>query len=120
MIVLSGKKENFADYCEEKFLSRASRRGFQELLIGYKLEEVPMDSTILEATQADEKKKIRTKYLNKEAFEEFILSIDTSTAAGRVAFRIIKGCKTKYQRGTRRHHNSVRVFDKNFKHYNST
>ena len=33
--------------------------------------------------------------MNKEAFEELILSIDTSTAAWKVAFHIIKGYKTK-------------------------
>ena len=89
------KKEEFADYWEDKFLSRAGRRNFQELLTGCKPEELPKDSTLLDATQADEKEKIRIKDLNKEAFKEFILSIDTSTAAGKVACCIIKGCKTE-------------------------
>ena len=35
------------------------------------------------------------KYLNKEAFEESILSIDARTAAGKVSFCIIKGYKIK-------------------------
>ena len=61
--MLSGKKEDFADYWEDKFLARASRRGFQELLTGCKLEEVTKDSTILDATQADEKEQIRIKYI---------------------------------------------------------
>ena len=47
------------------------------------------------ATQDDEKEKILIQDLNKESFEELILSIDTSTAAGKVAFSIMKGCKTK-------------------------
>ena len=53
VIVFSGKKEDFADYWECKFLARARRRGFQELIVGCKLEEVPKDSTVLEDTQAD-------------------------------------------------------------------
>ena len=68
MIVFSGKKEDFADYWEDKFLARASCRGFQELLTGCKPEEVTKDSTILDATHADDKDQIRIKYLNKEAF----------------------------------------------------
>ena len=95
VIVFSGEKENFTDYWEAQFLARTSHCGFKELLTRCKLEEVPKDSTILEATQADEKEQIRIKYLNKEAFEDLILLIDTSTAAEKVYFRIIKGCKTK-------------------------
>ena len=41
------------------------------------------------------KEQIRIKYLNKEAFEEFILSIDTIKSAGKLSFRFIKGCNTK-------------------------
>ena len=49
----------------------------------------------MDAIQADEKEQIIINNLNKEEFEEFVSSIDTSTAAGKVSFRIIKGCKTK-------------------------
>ena len=91
VIVFSGKKEDLSDYWEDKLLACASRGGFKDLLTGCKLEEVPKDSTILDATQADEKEKIRIKDLNKESFEELILSIDTSTSAGKVAFCVIKG-----------------------------
>ena len=80
---------------ENNFLACASRRGFQELLNRCKLEEVPKDYTILDATESDKKEQIRIKYLNKEAFEELILSINTSTAAGKVEFCIIKGCNRK-------------------------
>ena len=73
VIVFSGKKEDFADYWEDKFLALASHRGFQELLTGCKPEEIPKDSTILDAAQDDEKEKIRIKDLNKEAFEVLLL-----------------------------------------------
>ena len=53
VIVLSGKKEDFTDYWEDKFLARASCQVFQELLTGCKPEELLKDSTILDATQAD-------------------------------------------------------------------
>ena len=74
VIVFSGKKEDFTDYWEDKFLARASRRGFQELLTVCKPEEVPKNSTILDATQADKKEQIRIKDLNKGIFEKMILS----------------------------------------------
>ena len=66
VIVFSDKKEEFADYWGDKFLACASRHGFQELLTGCKLEEVTNDSTILNATQADDKQKILNYDLNKE------------------------------------------------------
>ena len=50
----------------------------------------------MDATQSYEKEQIQIKYLNKEAFLELILSINTNTAAGKVTFHIIKGYKTKY------------------------
>ena len=49
----------------------------------------------MDATQANEKEQIQIKHLNKEAFEELILSIDTITATRKFSFCIIKGCKTK-------------------------
>ena len=50
LMLLSRKTENFADYWEDKFLARASRRDFQELLNGCKPEEVTQDYAILDAT----------------------------------------------------------------------
>ena len=82
VIVFSGKKEDFADYWEDKFPASASCRGFQELLTRCKPEELPKDYSILDATQADEMEHIRITDLNKEVCEELILSIDTNTAAG--------------------------------------
>ena len=58
LIVFSGKKQDFTDYWEDKFLARASLRGFQELLARCKPEEVPKDSTILNVTQAGENEQI--------------------------------------------------------------
>ena len=49
-ILFSGKKEDFADYWEDKFLPRATPSGFQELLTGCKPEELPKYSTILDDT----------------------------------------------------------------------
>ena len=102
VIVFSGKKEDFTDYWDDKFLACASFSGFQDLLARCKPEEVTKDSTILEATQADEKEQIRIKDFLKGSFEELLLSVDTSTAAGKVAFCIIKGCNTnEYPNGNK-------------------
>ena len=43
---------------------------------------------------------VRFNDLNEEAFEDIILSIDHTTKQGKVAFSLVKNCKTaKYREG---------------------
>ena len=64
----------------------------ESILLGR--ETVPKDSEVLNLTTEDGKKEQAIKDKNELAFEELILSVDGSTREGRVAFQLIKGCKT--------------------------
>jgi len=97
VIVFSGKQEDWK-FWEVKFLARARRKGFRELLLG-KL-TIPKDSDVLDATVPAEKKQIEIREANELAFEELVLSIDTSQPEGRVAFQSICSCRpTDYKNG---------------------
>ena len=91
VLPFNGKKENWSVW-EEKFLARAKRKGYKKVLLGK--ETAPKDSeTIDERTDAGKEKK-RLKDANELGFEELILSIDGKSKAGKVAFALVKGCKS--------------------------
>jgi len=97
VIVFSGKQDDWR-FWEVKFLVRARRKGFRELLLGKKT--IPTDSEVLSETVPAEKIKIEIHKANKLAFEELVLSIDTSQPKGRVAFQSICSCRsTDYKNG---------------------
>ena len=56
-------------------------------------DQVPKSDDVLDETMDAGKIKIREE--NDLAFEELILSIKDSTKKGRVAFQLVKGCKTR-------------------------
>jgi len=91
VIVFSGKQDDWR-FWEVKFLARARRKGFRELLLG-KL-TIPIDTEVLNDTVPAEKIKIDIRDANELAFEELVLSIDTSQPEGRVAFQSICSCRT--------------------------
>jgi gag-polypeptide of LTR copia-type len=88
VILFSGKHNDWFDW-EEKFLARAKRKGLKALYIG-KPEDVPVTSKT--NLTSDEAKLVE---LNEIAYSELIMSIDTSTAAGKVAFGLVKASKSK-------------------------
>jgi len=94
--VFNGEPEEW-NYWEEKFLVRASKKGFKDVLTG--IVEAPDDSKMLNLTAAEGKKKNEAKKQNILAFEELILSIDTSKDKGKIAFQIVKNCKTTTKKG---------------------
>jgi hypothetical protein len=63
------------------------------LLLG-KLSIPTVDETFDEGTEYGNKKSIAIK-LNEIAYTELILSIYVKTSSGKVAFNLIKGCKSK-------------------------
>jgi hypothetical protein len=77
----------------KNFLAKAKRCGFKDLLLG-KLSIPNVDKKIDAASDIGKKKSIIIK-LNEIAFTEIILSIDVKASRGKVAFNIIRGCKTK-------------------------
>ena len=91
IIVFNGEPEEWS-YWEEKFLAKASKKGFAKVLTG--IIKAPKDSEVLDPNNAANKEKIDIREQNKLAFEELILSIDTSKDKGKIAFQIVKSCKT--------------------------
>ena len=86
IIPFSGKKEHWAVW-EEKFLARAKRKGYKDILLGK--EKAPKDDVSTDTSPELQ----ALKEANELGFEELILSIDGKTKEGRVAFSLIKGCK---------------------------
>jgi gag-polypeptide of LTR copia-type len=77
----------------EKFLAKARRSGFKDLLLG-KL-SIPKANEVFDVMSDKEKKMMRIINLNKIAYTQFILSIEVKASAGKVAFNIVEGCNFK-------------------------
>ena len=75
-----------------KFLARAQRKGYKEILTGDV--DVPEDDESFDETTEEGKRKKRLRELNEIGYEALILLIDGETQLGRVAFAIVNGCKT--------------------------
>jgi len=97
VIIFSGKQDDWR-FWEVKFLACTRCKGFRELLLGNKT--IPKDSEVLNETVPVEKAKIEIRESNKLAFEELVLSIDTSQPKGRVTFQSICSCRSmEYKNG---------------------
>jgi len=97
VIVFSRKQDDWK-FWEVKFLARARRKGFREILLGK--ETIPKDDEKFDLNKANEKTKSKICNKNKLAFEELLLSIDTSSGDGRVAFQAVCCCKNdNYKNG---------------------
>ena len=77
----------------ERFLAKSKRFGFKDLLLG-KLSIPTADEEIDVESESGKKKSVIIE-LNEIAYSELILSIDIKTSSGKVAFNLIKGCKSK-------------------------
>jgi hypothetical protein len=73
----------------ERFLTKAKRFGFKDLLLG-KLAIPKVDVEIYETSDIGKKQSIIIE-LNEIAYTELILSIDIKASSGKVAFNIIRG-----------------------------
>ena len=88
-VYFSGKKKDWITW-EEKHLAKSKRYGYKDLLMG-KL-TIPKSTEILDSvTDAD---RIKIKDLNEDAYSDLVLSIDTTTSAGKVAFSYVRGTKS--------------------------
>ena len=97
----SGRKEEWPTW-SEKFLAKAKRSGIKDVLLG-KL-EIPKTSDELEEKSEEGRRMMKNADLNELAFTELILSIDVSNSSGKIAFGILKSCKTKdYEDGNATH-----------------
>jgi len=88
VICFDGQQVNWS-YWEEKFLARARRKGFKDVLLG--TVPIPQDSEQLDPGTDASKAKKNARDMNKLAYEELVLSSNTSTSPGKVAFQLIKG-----------------------------
>ena len=92
VITFSGKKTEWPIW-EEKFLARAARKKYKDVLLGKV--EIPKSTDDLTTSNTENKKKLKVRELNELAYQDLILSIDGTTKAGRVAFQIVKMSKVK-------------------------
>ena len=88
--VFNGTDEDWPVW-SEKFLVRARRRGYKNLLLGTeqvpRLKEIAKDEEMLKSIE-------RRRELNELAYEEIVMAIDTSKKTGRVAFDHVRLAKT--------------------------
>ena len=88
----SGKKDDWASW-SEKFLAKAKRSGIKDVLLGRV--QIPKTLDFVDEKTEEGKKQLKIIDLNELAFTELILSIDVSSSAGKIAFGLVKSCKTK-------------------------
>jgi hypothetical protein len=91
VIPFSGKKLDFVAW-EEKFLAGARRKGYKEVILGR--EKIPKDGVVLSSAKEEDKEDIRITEKNEFAYSDLILSIDTTTSAGKVAFNLVRNSKS--------------------------
>jgi len=101
IIEFSGKAEHW-DVWSEKFLARGKRKGYAKLLLCKKnevgVDKIPTTSELAVAesggTEAD-KRVVKVGELNEFAYEDLILSINGNLTSGKVAFNLVKNCKSE-------------------------
>ena len=81
----------------KKFLARAKRKGFRDLLLGKV--PIPKSTEVLDETISTDKAKIKIRDLNDLAYSKLILSFADSDA-GNVAFQYVQNSKSsEYEDG---------------------
>ena len=83
VIPFCGKVDEWPIWCE-KFLSKAKRFGFKDLLLGRL--DIPSFDEEVDKLSEEGKEKARIIELNEIAYTELILSIDVKTSSGKTAF----------------------------------
>ena len=92
VIAFSGKQVDWTVW-EEKFLAKANSKGYRKVLLG--AEVAPSDSQEFDESTAEGRTMKRIREANESAYTDLILSIDGSTATGRVAFNLVRLSKTE-------------------------
>ena len=95
VIEFTGKTSDWEGW-SEKFLARSKRKGYKNVLLGR--EAVPTEADFKQALstpgEVASKKILKRAELNEEAFEDIILSINHTSKQGKVAFSLVKNCKS--------------------------
>jgi hypothetical protein len=92
VIPFQGKSDEWPTW-SEKFLAKARRYGFKDLLLGKV--KVPRTDEDYDMESEEGKKSTIAADMNELAYTELILSIDDKTNSGKVAFNLVNGCKNK-------------------------
>ena len=82
VIAFSGKEADW-HFWSKKFLAKARRSGFRDILLGNST--VPKEDEDVSADKT--KEKLREQ--NELGFEELLLSMDINSSAGKVAFNVV-------------------------------
>ena len=91
VIPFTGKTEEWAVW-SEKFLARAKKKGYKEILTGKT--EIPALTDAAGTAVTLTPTGIKIRELNEEAYIDLVLSINGDTEIGRVAFQMVKGSKS--------------------------
>ena len=95
IIELSGSTQDW-DIWSEKFKARGKRKGYVKLLTGKAKAPTQTEFNAAESGSSEDDKKVKKLgELNELGYEDLILSINGSTKAGKVAFNLVKNCKTE-------------------------
>ena len=94
MVPFSGKQVDWQVWSEQ-FLARARRKGYKDILKGKVkvMSDEEFGKVDMSTDEGKSAKKIRD--LNDAAYETMLLLIDGRSQSGKVAFKIVSGCKTK-------------------------
>jgi hypothetical protein len=92
VLSFSGSRDEWPTW-SEIFLVKAKRSGIKDLLLGKVL--IPKSPEVFDEKTDEGKRMLRIIDLNEMAFTELVLSIDVSSSSGKIAFVILKSCKTK-------------------------
>jgi hypothetical protein len=91
VILFSRKKGDWSAW-EKRFLAKARRQGFKNLLLGR--ENIPVSSTVFDEDTPEGLATKKLMDLNNLAYSELILPMDIEQPGGKVAFGIVKGSKS--------------------------
>jgi hypothetical protein len=92
VLSFSGSKDEWPTW-NEKFLAKAKSSVIKDVLLAKVL--IPNSSEVLDEKSDEGKRMLRIIDSNEMAFTELVLSIDVSSSSDKIAFGIVKNCKTK-------------------------
>ena len=98
VLEFDGDKTNFR-FWSAKFLAKSGRSRYKSILTGDKVipssSEYDVAVAVAEATRdANQKSTIERYEASILAYDDILLSMNSTTSSGRVAFGIVDGCKT--------------------------
>ncbi len=89
VLEFTGKIADWEEW-SAKFLARGKRLGCKKLLLGK--EKIPTERECEEEFINKDQPTVKRGELNKQAYEDIILSINHTSGQGKVAFILVKNC----------------------------